>query len=243
MALIDAHCHLANLHELLPVQPLLAEAAGQGITGYLSSALTQNEVEFHRANPLPGVLFSAGIHPNYDENDLGLEDIEDLCEQGQIWAVGEIGLDRGNSDLKAQLGLFIQQLELADKFKLPAVLHLVGHQPQAYEVLRRHPNRYLVHGYAGSIEAFRLLSRLESWFTISSRVLKPDKADLLGAMLDHGRFLFETDITRHYVKAGEANPLLRLLGVIDRTAEISGLDKEKLLESQEAAYQELTGSR
>lgn len=243
MDLIDAHSHLANLNKLLPVQTLLAEAADRGIGRYLSSALTKNEVEFHRANPLPGVLYSAGVHPNYDEAGLGLEDIEDLCEKRQIWAVGEIGLDRGNPDLKAQLGLFMQQLELADHFKLPAVLHLVGHQPQAYEVLRRHPNRYLVHGYAGSIDAFRLLSRLESWFTISSSILKPDKTDLLSAIVASGRFLFETDITRYYVKEGEANPLLKLLAVVDRTAEISGLDRERLLDLQELSYQELTGSR
>jgi len=108
--------------------------------------------------------------------------------------------------------------------------------------------KYLVHGYAGSVEGFRLLSRLESWFTISARILRPDKSRLLKEMLALGRlkemlalgrYLFETDITRHYVKQNEPNPLLRLLDVFWRASELSGVKGEELEQAQEASYKEL----
>lgn len=239
MNLIDAHCHLANLSEVMPLEPLLEEARSKGITRFLSAALTEREVEYHLENPHDSVLFSAGIHPNYEDCDLELEDIARLCEDGGIWAIGEIGLDRSNPDLSGQTRILEQQLDLAQKHGLPVVLHIVGHQQRAYEILSCYPLNYLVHGYAGSVEGFRLLSRLKSWFTISGRILRPDKRQLLREMVARGRYLFETDITRHYVQQNEPNPLLRLLDVFWRAVELSGVKGEELERGQELSYEEL----
>ena len=239
MNLIDAHCHLANLNQLLPVEPLLEEAVQHGISCFLSSALSKSEVDFHLDHPHPEVLFSDGIHPNYDECDLALADLAILCEEKRIWALGEIGLDRYNSDLLWQIRTFSAQLDLAAEHGLPVVLHIVGHQQQAYELLKHYQLKFLVHGYASSVEGFHLLSRLDSVFTISERLLRNDKMVLLSQMLDQGRVLFETDITRYYVQEGEANPLLRLRQVFDRTQQLSGLDKWRLWKLQNSSWQHL----
>lgn len=237
--LIDAHCHLANLSDLLPLQPLLDEAASKGITSFLSSALRRSEIDIYRNLNDPGIRFSAGIHPNFDECDLSLEDIHKLCDNKEIWAVGEIGLDRNGPDLSLQRELFQAQLEIALQYKLPVVLHIVGRQQEAWELISQYRLRYLVHGYAGSTEGYHLLSRADSCFTISERILRPDKTELLNAMLKDGRYLFETDITQYYVHEGEANPLLRLLDVIDHTATLSGIGRETLINTQANNYQHL----
>lgn len=237
--LIDAHCHLANLSRLCSLEPLLEEAAEHGISHFLSSALTRAEIRYYQDHPHPGLLFSAGIHPNYDECDLSLDDITRLCAQGQIWALGEIGLDRNGPEIARQEDSLIQQLELAAAHSLPVVLHIVGHQQRAFEILRRFPLRYLVHGYAGSLEGFRLLAGLDSYFTVSGRILKPDKLALLQEMVAGGRYLAETDITRHYVKKRESNPLLRLLEVVSRASELCGLDETEFIRVQAASYHAL----
>lgn len=240
LALIDGHCHLANLSLLLHLEPLLEEAAQRGVTRWLSSALTREEVRFYLNHPRPEIRFSAGIHPNYDDCDLALADIAALCEDKKIWAVGEVGLDRNGPPLPQQERIFIQQLELASEYNLPVVLHIVGHQQRAYEILKDHPLRYLVHGYAGSIEGYRLLARLNSWFTLSERILRPDKRALLGEMLAGGRYLAETDITRHYVKENEPNPLLRLLGVVKRACDLAGLTGAAFVKAQDESCAALT---
>lgn len=237
--LIDAHCHLANLNDLLPLQPLMDEASSHGIRAWLSSALRRSEVSFYQKLGDARIHFSAGIHPNFDECDLELSDIIDLGDHKDIWAVGEIGLDRNGPDLAFQKDMFQAQLEIALDFKLPAVLHIVGYQQEAWELMRQYPLRYLVHGYAGSLEGYRLLASEDSRFTISARILKDDKLDLLNAMLADGRYLFETDITQYYVHEGEANPLLRLLEVLEQTAAISGVAKDVLIQTQEFNYQYL----
>lgn len=240
LTLTDGHCHLANLSLLMPLEPLLEEAAQRGVTRWLSSALTRGEVRYYLNHPCPGIRFSAGIHPNYDDCDLALADIASLCADQKIWAVGEIGLDRNGPPLPQQERIFIQQLELAAEYNLPVVLHIVGHQQRACEILKEHPLRLLVHGYAGSIQGYRLLARLNSWFTLSERILRPDKHALLGEMLAGGRFLAETDITRHYVTENESNPLLRLLGVVKRAGELGGITMADFMAVQSASLKELT---
>lgn len=239
MNLVDAHCHLANLSRAMPLEPLLEEARSKGITRFLSAALTKEEVAYYLEKAFPNILFSAGIHPNYEDCDLEPKDIARLCEEGSIWAIGEIGLDRSNPNLSGQTMILEQQLDLAQKHGLPVVLHIVGHQQRAYEILSRYPLKYLVHGYAGSVEGFRLLSRLNSWFTVSGRILRPDKKQLLREMLSLGSYLFETDITRHYVHQKESNPLLRLLDVFWRASELSGVKGEELEKAQELSCEEL----
>jgi TatD DNase family protein len=243
MKLVDGHCHLANLDKMLPVGSLLSQAAEAGIGAFLSSALTREEVEIHLGWTYPGVYFSAGIHPNYDECDLALDDIARLCEAHSIWAVGEIGLDRNGPLLDTQLELFEAQLQLAERHRLPAVLHIVGHQQLAYETMRKYGLRYLVHGYAGSLEGYRLFSRLDSYFTISERILRPDKLGLLKEMAAGERFLLETDMTRHYVHPGEENPLLRLPDVFRQAASLCGMAPGRMLEIQYMNYKALLGEQ
>ena len=150
MALTDGHCHLANLNELMPVKPLLDEASGRGIGLWLSSALHKSEIEWYLGHPRGDILFSAGIHPNFEGCDLELTDIAELCAAERIWAVGEIGLDRNGTDLEWQKITLIAQLELAVQYNLPVVLHLIGYQQQAFENLKRYPLKYLAHSYAGN---------------------------------------------------------------------------------------------
>lgn len=240
MNLVDGHCHLASLNQIIPVESLLKEANKAGITNFLSSALSKEEIAFHRQHPLPGVLFSAGIHPHYAECDLELKDIEELCAEKCIWAVGEIGLDRYGKDIERQKQLLSQQLELAKQYQLPVVLHIVGYQQQAYELLKLYPLVYLVHGYAGSLEGYRILSRLNSYFTISERILRPDKHNLLQEMINDKRYLLETDITRDYVLPGEHNPLLRLLDVFKQIPNLCKVNAEEVLSTQWDNFMALT---
>jgi len=236
MNLCDAHCHLANLSDLYPVDCLLSEAKERSISCFLSSALRKCEIEYHLQNPDPFIKFSAGIHPNFDECDITIDDLEELARRHRIHAIGECGLDRGNPDLQSQVEILERQLSLAERYDLPVILHLVGHLHIAVPLLKRYPLTYLVHGYAGSIEGFKQLSELDTYFTISSRICKPDKTDLLKAIIHKGRYLFETDITQYYVKEEETNPLLRLLVVIDKTANLNGVKRSQLIETQWKNY-------
>ncbi|HAN40792.1 MAG TPA: TatD family deoxyribonuclease [Candidatus Cloacimonas sp.] len=241
--LIDAHCHLANLSSKYLLPSLLDEAQIYGIEGYLSNALTSEEVRIYQDLNDKRVKFSAGVHPHFEECTLRVEDINRLAEQKAIWAVGEIGLDRNGPPLPQQQALFEEQLKIASDFGLPVVLHIVGFQTEAWQIIRKYPLRYLIHGYAGSLPAFELFAKQENiWFTISERILRLDKTELLQAMIDSGKYLFETDITAQYAQAKELNPLLRLVILVSRVERFSGIPHTELLQVQADNYQQLLGS-
>ena len=243
MNLIDAHCHLANLAETHNVKLLINEAKSKGIDMFISGALTKKEVSWHQQNPDPAILWHAGIHPNFPDCDLDLELIRALCMQKQMVVIGEIGMDRNNKDLESQSKILHQQLELAVEYNKTVVLHIVGRQSESYAILKQYPLRYLVHGYAGSMEGFELLARLDSYFTISSRILKADKTKLLDGMLQTHRIMFETDMTQYYVKKGESNPLLQLLDVFEQTISLGDYIATQLLEMQDNSFQALFGDK
>ncbi len=246
MMLCDAHAHLANLSKKMDIEPLLAAAKDAGIKAWLSNALTKEELAvYERLVRLPdfNLRYSAGIHPFWHECDLELEDIASLADGGKIWAIGEIGLDRANKDHAAMRELFIEQLKLAVEYSLPVVLHIVGHQQEAYNILREYPLTYLMHGYAGHVNPMQNFLKLDMFFTISRRVIREDKRDLLKLMLSSGRYLFETDITAEYVDESEDNPLLRLLGLAEECSRISGISLDELISVQAENYEKLTGER
>lgn len=240
--LIDAHCHLANLSSKYQMSSLLDEAQIYGVNRYLSNALTNEEVRIYQGLSDPRVKFSAGVHPNFEECTLQVEDIARLAEQKQIWAVGEIGLDRNGPPLPEQQALFEEQLQIAADFQLPVVLHIVGYQTEAWQIMRQYPLRYLLHGYAGSVPAFETFAGCENlWYTISERVLRLDKTELLQAMIDSGKYLFETDITAQYAQYNELNPLLRLVVLASRVEQFSGISYDELTRVQADNYQQLLG--
>lgn len=241
MSLVDAHCHLANLAEILPVTKLVKEAQAQGIRAFISSLLKRSDITWHIQNPNLSILVQGGVHPSFDETDLVLSDIHSLAQEQQICALGEIGLDRSNKAQDWQKEQLLSQLNMASDFKLPVCLHIVGHQNLVYTYLKQYKLSYLVHGYAGSLEGFELLSRLDTCFTISSRILKEDKRELLSRIIASGRYLFETDITRYYVHEGELNPLLRLIDLFDRVQYLTGLSETELISNQDENLEHFLG--
>ena len=169
----------------------------------------------------------------------GFGDIARLCQDKNLGNRARSGWE-GNPEY-AVMKRFRKQLDLAMDHRLPVVLHIVGYQQEAYDILKAYPLRYLFHGYAGSIEAFRQFMKLDSYFTISSRILKEDKRELLLEMLKSRRFLLETDITQYYVSEGEANPLLRLEALVEEISRLFGVSESVLQRIQATNYQLLTG--
>jgi TatD DNase family protein len=70
--------------------------------------------------------FSLGIHP-WDADNLRLsQNFIDVLKLSNCLALGEIGLDKLNGpDIKTQIQVFEEQIELSDKLNLPVIIHCV----------------------------------------------------------------------------------------------------------------------
>ena len=164
---VDTHCHL-DAPELLANLPfILEESAQKGVQAILLPAVQASafvhvkEVAHQYAKQIPGLVYTLGIHPLYiqraKESDLEFlqEAIEANLEDPRFVGIGEIGLDYflEGLDPQRQDFFFQGQLDLAQQFQLPVVLHVRRSQDAILKALRQRtiPGG-IAHAFNGSFQ-------------------------------------------------------------------------------------------
>ncbi len=178
MKLIDIHTHRAN--DALSIQVL--------------NVFAQDLFEVERDSP-----FSAGLHP-WDIDVVNPEEclqaIEWVTKQKNMLAVGECGLDRIiTTDFALQERYFRQQIEIAEKYRKPLIIHCV----RAYSDLMKFKKAsktdlpWIIHGYAGNLDITQSLIRHNFYFSVGERLIKDSgKHDVLRT-IPPDRLFLETD--------------------------------------------------
>jgi TatD DNase family protein len=126
---IDTHAHLDMLKQMTPDFAVSESSREQvkniiNISSDLSGSIKSSEYAFRFEN----VFASVGIHPHDadDFNENTVKELESLIiHNKKIVAIGETGFDyfRNKSSKDSQKKAFISQIELAQKYKLPIVVH------------------------------------------------------------------------------------------------------------------------
>ncbi|MGX7058880.1 TatD family hydrolase [Vagococcus humatus] len=184
--LIDAHCHTDKQQRL--VTYLKKEQI-------LSCFNCQNKVEADQLLPLAKqtktIWLSAGIHP-WEANRYQLIDLLPILEQVSV--VGEIGMDSvwTSVPLSQQQRMFEQQLAYASDKGKPVILHTKGQEKKISRLIKKYPNRYLVHWYS-SLEGLTDFIEQDCYFTIGPS-LNVDPAVLqVAEQVPINRLLLESD--------------------------------------------------
>lgn len=167
MQLIDTHTHLDFPDFDSDRDEVLRQAASAGVSRLLVVGVQQSnwqrlwdQVQQHQS------LYAAfGLHPVYlDEHRA--EDLEALQNwlarlrgEKKLCALGEFGLDYylANLDKGRQQRLFEAQLELAQQFELPVLLHVRRAHAAAIATLKTFKLRRggIIHAFSGSYEEAR----------------------------------------------------------------------------------------
>ncbi|HOV15981.1 MAG TPA: TatD family hydrolase [Candidatus Cloacimonadota bacterium] len=232
--LIDAHCHLSRLSELIDLDTVMEEASKRDIKGWLSCALSREEVHWHKINHSPLIKFSAGIHPLTQEGTtLTLDDLNRLAEEKRIFAIGEIGLDKRNSKLEQQIILLKDQLAIARSFNLPCVFHVVGHLDVFYKILSDQPVIGIWHGFTSSSEIVTQFSKFGLTYSLGKVMIDSLKHETVRAVINYGNYLIETDAPYNLKQSENSkekvkNPLLDLCYYAMSVSRMSGLQPNAL---------------
>ena len=109
---------------------------------------------------VPSGPFTLGIHPWHADSDIDWNKFEEMLRLPAIVGIGEAGLDsiKGPS-MDIQLPVFEKQIELADKYNLPLVIHSVRNNHVILKLkkeLKPHVP-WIIHGFRGNTEAARQL--------------------------------------------------------------------------------------
>ncbi|MGD9964060.1 MAG: TatD family hydrolase, partial [Candidatus Izemoplasmatales bacterium] len=128
--IIDSHVHL-NDEELFPrVEEIIERAKENGVVKFICVGYDKesSELALDIAAMYDEVYAAIGIHPSeakhYKESDLVW--LEENLTNSKVKAVGEIGLDYywDKNFADKQKELFIKQIDLANKHKLPIIVHM-----------------------------------------------------------------------------------------------------------------------
>ena len=151
--LIDTHCHLSNddyenLIEVINNMDGIMIASG-------CDDKTNKEV-LELINKYPNVYGTLGIHPS--EIDSIITDsfiiIEDNIKNPKVVAIGEIGLDYYwvKDNKEEQKEVFIKQLDLAEKYSKPIVVHSRESIQDVYDILKNYKLKGSIHCFSSSLE-------------------------------------------------------------------------------------------
>lgn len=155
--LIDSHIHLDAAEFDADRSELVAAARAVGVGGFVVPAV--DRASFARiaelARDCPEVWPAYGVHPMYVDQavDADLEVLEHSLATSSCIAVGEIGLDFyiDAADRERQATFFSAQLNLAQRYDLPVILHLRRAQDEVLKHLRRTRVRGgVAHAFNGS---------------------------------------------------------------------------------------------
>ena len=135
--LIDSHAHLDSPRYDEDRDALLARAWEAGVRTILSIGIGDGPDTMHQALDLarryasqpgiPKIFASAGVHPHEAQlaGEAAYAKLDDLLQQPEVLACGEIGLDYyyDNSPREVQKAAFIRQMEIAAARRKPIIIH------------------------------------------------------------------------------------------------------------------------
>jgi TatD DNase family protein len=99
-----------------------------------------------------------GFHPSDIDkiSDSGFSILESFLKDNKLRAVGEIGLDYywHKDNKEEQKNVFIRQIELANKYNVPIIVHMRDSASDTLDILRKHRpvKGGIMHCYSGSLE-------------------------------------------------------------------------------------------
>jgi TatD DNase family protein len=158
---IDTHCHLDAAEFAADRDEMRGRAKAAGVLHCVLPAVAPANFEAVRALAHRyGDSYALGIHPLYtgsaSDDDLVLLDLalQKHQDDPRLVAVGEIGLDYFVPGLDAgrQEYFYRAQLELAQRHRLPVLLHVRRSADQLLKQLRRVPVAGIAHAFNGSAQ-------------------------------------------------------------------------------------------
>ena len=165
LAWVDTHCHV-DAPEFKDVLPrIISGAADKGVKAILLPTVQASDWDPAKTlanqygNQIPGLVYTLGIHPLYinraQESDIGAlkNQIEQSLDDPRFVGIGEIGLDYfvEGLDPQRQEFFFHKQLDLAQQFQLPVILHVRRSQDAILKALRKRTvSSGIAHAFNGS---------------------------------------------------------------------------------------------
>ena len=157
--------------------------------------VTGNPYAILNANSSINSFHSRGIHPWFVNKTIPVEKLESDLQHPKCIALGEIGLDKiCGTDFELQRKLFIQQIELSEKYNLPVIIHCVRASNELVELKKeiKPTQLWIWHGF-NKVSILNQTLENEIIPSLGEAILHNEYLRNELANLESSQFLLETD--------------------------------------------------
>lgn len=241
MELFDSHAHLMDEkfgNEVTEIIRLAEENNVKYITNIGYNEETSNQA-VREAEQNENVFATIGIHPehcNCEKIDTAF--IEKLVQSKKMVAIGEIGLDYHyeGTNRENQKKHFIEQIQLANAFRLPVVIHSRDADMDMLEILKqvKIEKGFVMHCFSSSVEVAKEILKLGGYISFSGTVTFKNARNLAEVvkLVPLEKILVETDAP--YLapepKRGTRNEPSFVKFTAQKIADIKEMSLEKIAE-------------
>lgn len=197
---VDVHCHLdSNYYN--DIDKIIDNAKMNNVNRLIFNGCNKksNNVVIDLINKYDSVYGAVGYHPT--ELDLVCDSdydlLEDLIRNKKIVAIGEIGLDYHypDTDKDRQKYAFRRQLEIAEKYNLPVIIHSRDAIMDTYNIICEYNIKGVIHCFSGSVEMARKFIQRGFFISIGGIVTFKNANNIIKVIndIDLSYILLETD--------------------------------------------------
>ncbi len=250
--MLDTHCHLNDAqfdNDIEVVVSNFLRAGGDKAICVAWDVASSKKAE-QISNKYAQVYYSVGVHPD-EVAGFNANELENLIKaaqskQSKLVAIGEIGLDYfHNKENKAEQRVaFIKQIELANKYHLPIIIHCREAYGDTLEVLKQFaPFKYgaVMHCYSGSLEYANELLRLGVKISFTGTVTYKNAVNVkeVAKNIPLDSFFLETDCPylAPVPHRGERNELAFVYNVAECVAELRNMAVSDLIAATDSNAQ------
>ena len=213
LKLFDTHTHFDVPDFDIDRAQLAHQAKASGIEGlvligFIHSRFPDLIKTHHFLNQLenaPKSYLAPGLHPFFIEQHEHrfLLDLENILKTEECVAVGEIGLDTFQKHHKQpelfqrQQEFFSAQLELAQQFEKPVLLHILRSHADAIRILKQHKFQYggIAHAFSGGVQEAKVLIQMGFKIGVTGQITNLNAKRLIAVVQEVGleHLVLETD--------------------------------------------------
>lgn len=202
MRIIDTHAHLVSSQIYSIVDEVIARAKEKNVERILCIATSKDEldkaIQLQEKYGMIDIAF--GMHPA-DLDKVSEEDfleVEKAVKEKKVIAVGEIGLDYHWNVVskEEQAKAFIRQIELANQYHLPILIHMREATKDCVDILKKYAKTGgIMHCYSGSVEIAKELVKIGFYISFGGILTFKNANQLLevAKQLPSDRIFVETD--------------------------------------------------
>lgn len=213
LSLFDTHTHFDvpdfdSDRETLAYQAKAVGVERLILIGFLHERFHDLVDTHHYLNQLvnaPKSYLAPGLHPFYiEQHQLEyLDDLEKMLKTHDCVAVGEIGLDtflkqhKQTEVFQKQKDFFAAQIELAQQFDKPILLHIRKAHADVLAMLKQHQfnNGGIAHAFSGGVEEAKAFIKLGFKIGVTGQITNPNAKKLQRVVQEIGaeHVVIETD--------------------------------------------------